>query len=195
MKAYSPILILALFTFAGLSGCQRDGPGKKNTADEQQTVAAQYGSIAIVPFTGDFGERWSGSVPKEKRKEYLENYLETQLPERLALEIARGAPSGSFKVISPAVVKEKRHMRDDLRALGKDVGAKLLLIGKAVPPLTFGATEGQGSIDFQLVVAETGELLWGICMEAGRVGDAHAIAERVLGRLSYAAHPKTVGKN
>jgi TolB-like protein len=101
----------------------------------------RYDSIAVLPLTGD---------PRDE-KSFRKDFLEAEFPEALAREIAKIRPDG-LKVIAPAVVREKQSPNVDLKNLGQLLGAKTLLIGKATSNKT---------INFQLIVAENGVLLWG----------------------------------
>jgi TolB-like protein len=165
MKNCAIVLIMFVAALAGATGCNKDGPEKKNLPDgekapnEKKAAAARYESIAVMPFTTDV--------------EFSKPRYERELPEAVAREIARKRPD-SLIVIAPAVVQEKRRPDMDLKEFGRVLGAKTLLIGKA----------NGANIDFQLIVAETGGLLWGESFNSGVKDLDTTLADRVVAALT-----------
>ncbi len=171
---------LASLVFCSVFGCEQKGastaekPANDVKAnDPRKPAPLRFDSVAVLPIVGDMGESWS------KEKDASKAYLERKLPEAIASAIAKKRTDDSLKVIAPAVVNEKRRPEMNLKSLGLNLDAKTLLIGKAVP-------NGSFKIDFQLVVAETGELLWGDSLISGNEGAAEGIADMVVQHLMKA---------
>lgn len=156
MKQCAIFFIVTAFTLAGSAGCN---PAKA----PEKAAASRYDSIAVLPITGE-----NGGLSKE--------FLERELPEAVARVIARKRPGESLRVIAPAIVQERRKPEMELKELGKILEAKTLLIGK---------TNGFNNIDFQLIVADTGELLWGEAVNTqNRDQLAATVADQVLKHLT-----------
>lgn len=124
-------------------GCN---PPPPTTSASKQAPVAAYDSIAVTPITGELTIKFQGDPEAQKE------LLQTVLPEELSQQIVKQQQAAGIKVISPAVMRTKQGI-NDFRELGRAVEAKTILVGKAIP--------ANNSIAFQLIVAETGELLWG----------------------------------
>jgi TolB-like protein len=140
---FFPVTLLALVVAVG---CNQVAP---STAPPKNSASVTYDSVAVLPITGELQIKFQGGPETPK------TFLQHEFPEELASEIAKQRGSGAFKVISPAVVQEYQltYPTVKIRELGIGVGTKTVLLGKAVP--------GTNEITFQLIVAESGELLWG----------------------------------
>jgi hypothetical protein len=145
MRKYTGIFMtVIILTWAVCAGCDKTTP---NTTEEKKPAC--YDSVAVLPISGELKIMFPGGLESQK------TFLHREFPEELARAIARQRSPGSLKVISPTVVQEAQEERPGISvlALGRQVQAQTILIGKAVPETD--------TITFQLVLTETGELLWG----------------------------------
>ena len=134
-----------LLTFAVSLGCNQKA---EVTPNAKKPAAARYHSVAVLPISGELRIKYQG-------EELPKTFLERDFPEELAREISKLHSAEPLKVISMTAVQEALKQRPELstRNLASAVNAETVLVGKAVPETN--------EIAFQLIVAETGELLWG----------------------------------
>jgi TolB-like protein len=143
MKSLVALMIVSMLTLTFACGCNQKTSDKPQQNKSGTTL---YESVAVMPITGELKIEFKGTPDAQTA------FLQADFPEELAGEILKRRPAESFKVVSPAEVKEKQKPDLGVRELGKSLGAKVILVGRAEP--------NTNRITFQLIVTETGDLLW-----------------------------------